>query len=206
MQDDINALGTNLLVISPGSSTSIGRRARRLRLRFDAHRARRRVVAFEVPPRPTSPAVAPVSTHDRFAGQRHRQLDDDHHRHDTVVGVRPVAEGRIGTVHHGTRTDGRPMPSWSSAPTPPSELFAGRDPVGETVSYNGVKLEVIGVLEPLSSSEQTSSNDLAVVPLRSVPAAPRRRDEPQLGQLDLREGRRPRRRCPAPTRKPPRSC
>ena len=46
-----------------------------------------------------------------------------------------------------------------------SELFGGRDPIGETISYNGVKLEVVGVLEPLSSSEQTSSNDLAVVPL-----------------------------------------
>src|SRR5690606_36198519 len=46
-----------------------------------------------------------------------------------------------------------------------SELFPNQDRVGETVSYNGVTLEVVGVLAPLSSSEEASSNDLAVVPL-----------------------------------------
>ena len=34
-----------------------------------------------------------------------------------------------------------------------------------TVVYNGVQLQVIGVLAPLSSDEATSNNDLAIVPL-----------------------------------------
>ncbi|HEX3454774.1 MAG TPA: ABC transporter permease, partial [Gaiellaceae bacterium] len=49
-------------------------------------------------------------------------------------------------------------------PDTATELFAGASPLGQTVSDNGVKLEVVGVLEPLSSSDQTSNNDLAVVP------------------------------------------
>jgi putative ABC transport system permease protein len=45
------------------------------------------------------------------------------------------------------------------------QLFGAANPIGQTVADNGVKLEVIGVLTPLSSSDQTSNNDLAVVPL-----------------------------------------
>ncbi|MCB0961900.1 MAG: ABC transporter permease, partial [Acidimicrobiales bacterium] len=48
-------------------------------------------------------------------------------------------------------------------PDTAAELFTG-DPVGQQVTYEGTKLEVIGVLEELSSSEDTSNNDLAVVP------------------------------------------
>jgi putative ABC transport system permease protein len=51
-------------------------------------------------------------------------------------------------------------------PDTADELFGGiGDPVGETVTYNGVKLEVVGVLDALSSSETTSNNDVAIVPL-----------------------------------------
>src|SRR5262249_46032036 len=36
---------------------------------------------------------------------------------------------------------------------------------GRSVSYNGVTLQVIGVLQPLSSSSTTTSNDVALVPM-----------------------------------------
>src|SRR5262249_2622030 len=45
------------------------------------------------------------------------------------------------------------------------QLFGTTDPIGQTVADNGVQLEVVGVLQPLSSSESTSNNDLAIVPL-----------------------------------------
>ena len=50
-------------------------------------------------------------------------------------------------------------------PDTAAELFGAADPVGQSLSYNGVRLEVIGVLTNLSSSEEASNNDLAVVPL-----------------------------------------
>ena len=49
-------------------------------------------------------------------------------------------------------------------PDTANELFPNQDPVGQTVTYNGTQLEVIGVLEELSSSEATANNDLAIVP------------------------------------------
>ena len=50
-------------------------------------------------------------------------------------------------------------------PDTAQELFGNADPIGQSVAYNGVKLEVIGILKELSSSESTSNNDLAIVPL-----------------------------------------
>jgi len=49
-------------------------------------------------------------------------------------------------------------------PDTASELFTAGNPVGQYVTGNGAKLKVVGVLEELSSSEDTSSNDLAIVP------------------------------------------
>jgi putative ABC transport system permease protein len=50
-------------------------------------------------------------------------------------------------------------------PDTASELFPTGNPVGQSVVYDGTTLRVVGVLEALSSSEQTASNDLALVPL-----------------------------------------
>ena len=44
------------------------------------------------------------------------------------------------------------------------QLFSGRNPVGQTVTYNGSTLQVVGVLAALSSSDNASSNDVAIVP------------------------------------------
>lgn len=52
-------------------------------------------------------------------------------------------------------------------PDTAEELFSGADPVGEKVVYNGSTLTVVGVLEELSSSENTTNNDVALVPFSS---------------------------------------
>ena len=49
-------------------------------------------------------------------------------------------------------------------PDTASQLFTTGNPVGRTVTYDGNQLEVVGVLAELSSSEATSSNDVAIVP------------------------------------------
>jgi len=52
-------------------------------------------------------------------------------------------------------------------PDTADELFDGGDAVGRTVTLDGTTLEVIGVIDELSSSEDTSNNDLAIVPFRT---------------------------------------
>ena len=88
VQDQINELGTNLLVVSPGSTTDTLRRARRLRLGVDADRRRTPTRWRRRPPRPTSRPSPPTSTTLGVARQRHDQLDDDAHRHDAELAGR----------------------------------------------------------------------------------------------------------------------
>lgn len=49
-------------------------------------------------------------------------------------------------------------------PDTADELFPDGDAVGQSVAYSGTSLKVIGVLDALSSSEETSNNDMAIVP------------------------------------------
>jgi ABC-type antimicrobial peptide transport system permease subunit len=49
-------------------------------------------------------------------------------------------------------------------PDTATQLFGTTNVVGRSVSYNGVSLEVVGVLADLSSSEATNNNDVALVP------------------------------------------
>src|SRR5262249_48987542 len=49
-------------------------------------------------------------------------------------------------------------------PDTATQLFGTTDATGRTVTVNGVSLQVVGVLAPISSSEATSNNDMALVP------------------------------------------
>src|SRR5262249_39114667 len=48
------------------------------------------------------------------------------------------------------------------------ELFSGRNAVGQTVSINGVPLQVIGVLQSSGSSGNTNDDDTALVPINTA--------------------------------------
>jgi ABC-type antimicrobial peptide transport system permease subunit len=163
VQDQINELGTNLLVISPGSTTdSSGARggfgsASTLTVQ-DARALSSKAGA------PDIEAVAATSTSSVSL------VNGSTNWTTTLTGTTPSWK----TVRSRGVTSGRFLNAADQAdaaavvvlgPDTASELFDNRDPVGESVSYNGVKLQVIGVLEELSSSEDTSNNDLAVVPL-----------------------------------------
>jgi len=164
VQDQINELGTNLLVISPGSTTdaSSGTRggfgsASTLTVQ-DARALESKVAA------PDIQAVAPSSTSSVSL------VNGSTNWTTTLTGTtpswkvvrsRPVTSGRFIT-----EADERQAAAVVVlGPDTVSELFNNADPIGRTVSYNGVKLTVVGVLKALSSSEETSNNDLAVVPL-----------------------------------------
>jgi putative ABC transport system permease protein len=159
----INELGTNLLVVSPGSTTSSsGVRggfgsASTLTVR-DADALAAKDAAPDVQ------AVAPASTTnvELTVGTTNWTT--------TLTGTTPSWQ----TVRSRAVTSGRFLNQADEdsaaavvvlGPDTASELFGNQSPVGQSVVYEGTTLQVIGVLEPLSSSEQTSNNDLAIVPL-----------------------------------------
>ena len=163
VQDQINELGTNVLVVSPGSSTSTsgtrgGFGSASTLTRQDATPLTSPVTAPDVQ------AAAPVSATSASlrAGSTNWTT--------TLTGTTPawrevrsrgVSSGRFVTA--ADEANAAPVVVLGSDTV--SELFGGSSAVGQTVSYNGVALQVVGVLDELSSSENASNNDLAVVPL-----------------------------------------
>ncbi|MGP0109556.1 MAG: ABC transporter permease [Acidimicrobiales bacterium] len=173
VSSQISALGSNLLTVTPGSTTS----SEGIRGGFgsastltvgDATALSSRVVA------PDINAVAPATTvsDSLVAGTTNWTT--------TVVGTDPswltvrgrsMTEGRFIADHDlATRADVVVLGA-----TTAQELFGFRDPVGQTVDVAGQPMSVIGVLNTVgssSSSSSTSSNpdDQAIVPLTTASA------------------------------------
>ena len=163
VQAQINELGTNLLVVSPGSSTSSsGTRggfgsASTLTVQ-DAEALDAKSVA------PDIQTVAPTSTTSASL------VNGSKNWTTTLTGTWPswstvrsrsVSSGRFLSAADQRNSAAVVVLGSDTA----SELFSQADPVGQYVSYNGTRLEVIGVLKALSSSDNASSNDVALVPL-----------------------------------------
>jgi putative ABC transport system permease protein len=162
VQDQINELGTNVLVISPGSTTS----STGLRGGFGSASTLTQQDAAALATKADAPdiqALAPVSSSsaELVVGSTNWTT--------TLTGTTPP----WSTVRSRTVTSGRFLTAADVddaaavvvlGPDTAQQLFGVANPIGQTVADNGVRLEVIGVLQPLSSSEQTSNNDLAIVP------------------------------------------
>jgi putative ABC transport system permease protein len=165
VREQIDELGTNVLVVAPGSATDdTGVRggfgtASTLTV-DDAHALDSDVVAPDVA------AVAPVtqSSASLTAGTSNWTT--------TLVGTTPSwATVRSRAVSAGRFLTEEDQEAGAAVvvlgPDTAEELFGGVDPVGEDVSLDGSTLQVIGVLEALSSSEDASNDDLALVPQRT---------------------------------------
>jgi putative ABC transport system permease protein len=167
IKDQINSLGTNLLIITPGSSTSSGGvngglgSATTLSVQ-DADALSSRAVA------PDIAAVAPVS-------QTFATLTAGTANWSTsVVGTTPswlktrartVAEGRFLTLADEKNVADVTVLGTVTA----SKLFGKSDPLGQTVDINGLPLEVVGVLTSAgSSASATNEDDQALVPLTTL--------------------------------------
>ena len=147
---EINALGTNLLTITPGSSTSSsgireGFGSASTLIEADATALKSKTVA------PDIKAVAPVasSSESLTAGSSSWT--------STVNGTTPAWETvRNRSVTQGRFIDDQDVTDGSAVAvlgsTTASELFKGVDPVGETVKVDGVPFTVIGVLNSVGSS------------------------------------------------------
>jgi putative ABC transport system permease protein len=169
---DISALGSNLLTISPGSTTS----SSGIRGGFgsastltvgDATALASKTVA------PDIGAVAPTSSESEtlVAGTTNWTT--------TVVGTNPswltvrgrsMTEGRFIAGHDlNTRADVVVLGS-----TTAEELFGVRDAIGQPVTIDGVPMTVIGVLNTVGSSGSSGSSttadqdDQAIVPITTA--------------------------------------
>jgi putative ABC transport system permease protein len=162
VQKQISELGTNLLVVSPGSTTSsTGSRGG-----FGSASTLTVQDAAAIDSSSAAPdvkAVAPVSTSSVSL------INGTTNWTTTLTGTTPSWQ----TIRSRKVTSGRFLSASDQStaaavvvlgPDTASELFTRGNPVGQTVTYNGVKLTVIGVLSSLSSSDSTSSNDIAIVP------------------------------------------
>jgi putative ABC transport system permease protein len=170
VSSEITALGTNLLTVSPGSSTSSagirgGFGTASTLTTYDADALASQTVA------PDIKAVAPIteSSESLTAGTSNWST--------TVVGSTPkwitvrgetIAQGRF--IDNQDVTDHEPVVVLGS--TTASELFSREDPVGQTVDVDGLPLTVVGVLNSVGSSSTSSTtsdpDDTAVTPITTA--------------------------------------
>lgn len=167
----INSLGTNLLTVTPGSTTSSsGVRqgfgtASTLSL-ADSNALSSKTVA------PDIKAVAPVIS----ASQPLSDTVNANTWTTTVVGTTPSWEQvRNRSVTEGRFIDSQDVTGHTAVAVLGSdtatELFSGRDPVGLTVNVNGVPMTVVGVLNTVgNASSTTGSNqdDQVIIPLTTA--------------------------------------
>jgi putative ABC transport system permease protein len=163
----ISSLGTNLLIITPGSATSSGGVNGPLGSATTLTAADADALASKIAA-PDIAAVAPTSQTEQTltAGTANWTT--------SVVGTTPgwlqarartLAEGRFLTAADDTDVAAVTV----LGPTTASKLFGANDPLGQTVNVNGVPLEVVGVLTSAgSSSSATNEDDQALVPLSTM--------------------------------------
>jgi putative ABC transport system permease protein len=163
VQNQINQLGTNILVVSPGSSTSSsGSRggfgsASTLTVQ-DSDALANHAVAPDVQ------AVAPASN--TSASLTYNSTNWTTTLTGTTPSWQTVRSRGVSSGRFISNADERSAATVIVlGPDTVKELFNNANPIGQSVSFNGVELEVVGVLKPLSSSDATSNNDLAIVPM-----------------------------------------
>ena len=162
VKDQISALGSNLLIVSPGSSTSNGVRggfgSATTLTRADAEALASAEVA------PSILAVAPVaSTNQSLAAGTTTWTS-------SVVAVTPSWQG----VRSRTLAAGRFVTDADVADrakvivlgsSTAEELFSGGSPVGQSVTIANVSFSVVGVLAATgSTSSSTSEDDTVLMP------------------------------------------
>lgn len=164
----INALGSNMIIVSPGQSTSAGGfrggggSVSTLTMQ-DATMLADPAVA------PDIAAVAPVST----SSGSLRSADSTWT--STVTGTVPawqaVRAREVGSGRFFSADElNQAQPVAVIGSTTADELFPDGSPVGQTVSIDGQSFTVIGVLASAGSSLSSNEDDTVVVPLTTFAA------------------------------------
>jgi putative ABC transport system permease protein len=165
VSQEIGKLGSNLLIVSPGSTTnSSGIRAGRGSTSTLTTSDAAALASPTVAPDIRRVAATSTSNQPLIAGNTNWTT--------TVAGTTPSwQQVRARTLSAGrflTQDDiDQARPVVVLGPDTAAQLFSGRAAVGQTVSVNGSTFTVIGVLDAIGSSSTTSTSsddDIAVVP------------------------------------------
>ncbi len=159
VSSEINALGTNLLTVSPGSSTS----SAGIRSGFGSASTLTQADATALSSKTVAPdikAVAPVVS----SSETLTDAVNSNNWTSTVNGTTPAwATVRGRTVTQGRFIDDQDVADHTAVAVlgsdTASELFSGVDPVGQTVNVAGVPMTVIGVLNTVGSTSSTTASD-----------------------------------------------
>jgi putative ABC transport system permease protein len=162
VEKQIDSLGSNLLVVSPGSTTSTtgvrgGGGSATTLTTADAQVLAQKDVA------PDIAAVAPVSTTsvDLVAGSENWTTSVVGTTADwPSVRARTVASGRFFTDDEVASSAKVAVIGSTTA----EDLFGARDPVGQTLTASGVQLTVIGELNTAGSTVGGDQDDQLVIP------------------------------------------
>lgn len=166
VSSQISALGSNLLLISPGSSTDSGG----LRGGLGSSSTLTVQDATALSSNITAPDIAAVAP----TTQRSESLTaGSTNWTTTVVGTTPDwLSVRARTLSSGrfiTNADDNSAAAVTVlGPTTANELFGFADPVGQTVTISNTPYTVIGVLKSAGSSSTTNLDDQAIVPLTTA--------------------------------------
>lgn len=162
----INSLGSNLLIVTPGSTTS----ATGIRGGFGSNTTLKRSDAVALTSKQDAPDIAAV------APEKSTQLslvNGTTNWTTTVTGTtaswlgvraRQLSAGQFVTdAQDAARADVVVLGADTA-----TQLYGTTNAVGRTVTMNNVEFTVIGVLSKAGSSSSTSLDDMAVVPLSTA--------------------------------------
>ncbi len=166
VSDRIDALGSNLLVVSPGSSTS----STGVRGGLGSASTLTEQDALALSSQDSAPDIAAVAP----ASQRSEALTaGTTNWTTTVVGTTPswlsVRARKLNSGRFLSAADNAGAAAVTVlGPTTATELFGFTDPVGQSVTINGIPFAVVGVLTSAGSSSTTNLDDQAIVPLSTA--------------------------------------
>jgi len=164
--DRLSALGGNLLIVSPGSSTSGG-----LRGGFGSASTLTTADADALSAKAAAPDVAGVAPVLQSSNQSLRNGSTNWTT--TVVGTTPtwlsvrgrhLSSGRFITAADEKKAAAVTVLASDTA----QELFGPLNPVGQSVTINSVPYEIVGVLTSAGSDSTTNLDDQAIVPLNTA--------------------------------------
>ncbi|HWC33796.1 MAG TPA: ABC transporter permease [Mycobacteriales bacterium] len=168
VKDQIKALGSNLLIVTPGSSTN----SSGVRGGFGSASTLTTQDAAALDSRIAAPDIAAVAA----TSSTPEELSAGSTNWTTaVVGATPSwLQVRARSVEAGRFLTADDVASTAAVvvlgPETASELFGGRDPVGQTVTIGAVPFQVVGVLNSVGSGASSGSDqdDTAIVPLSTA--------------------------------------